>query len=437
MRLSLARFRFDVTPPLGHSLCGGWIPPASAIDDPLQAIGLVLLGAGQPIVLCSVDWTGLCNDAHVQWKQALATAARTTPDRVAVQCLHQHDAPFVCLEADRIVRQQGDLPPNVDPAFFRRCLEAGKNAVTKALRSPRRITHVASAQAEVKDVASNRRILNDQGRVLTNRSVAPGSEKLRPLPAGVIDPWLKNIAFYDGAEKVAACYYYAVHPISYCCQEGRVSSEFVGLARRLKQEHDQPGCTHLYFTGCAGNQNTGKYNNSDVKENRQLLTERVYAAMEAASEKLRPRPISQVAWKTHDILPPPRSDLSAKEIQAQIDDASNRVVLRNRPAFTLAWLRRCEQRIPLTLSALHVNENVLLHLPGEPFVEYQLRAQALAPNRFIATAGYGDGGPWYIPTAEAYFQGGYEVKVAFCDPRIDPMLTDGILKLLSDDNAQE
>src|SRR5207249_10874741 len=83
--LHLAPFRFDVTPPLGHSLCGGWIKPAEAVDDPLFALGFVLLGVGKPIVICAVDWTGLLNDAHVAWRRALAEAAGTSPERVADQ----------------------------------------------------------------------------------------------------------------------------------------------------------------------------------------------------------------------------------------------------------------------------------------------------------------------------------------------------------------
>src|SRR5688500_14068387 len=76
--LHSAPVRFDVTPPIGHSLCGGWIKPVSGFDDPLEAIGYVLLGAGKPIVFCAVDWTGILNDAHVQWRTALAEAAGTT-----------------------------------------------------------------------------------------------------------------------------------------------------------------------------------------------------------------------------------------------------------------------------------------------------------------------------------------------------------------------
>ena len=80
--------------------------------------------------------------------------------------------------------------------------------------------------------------------------------------------------------------------------------------------------------------------------------------------------------------------------------------------------------VPITLSALHVNDVSLLHLPAEMFVEYQLRATEFGGGRFVATAAYGDGGPWYVPVREAYPQGGYEVTVAFCDPGADPMLTD-------------
>ena len=101
--LHIAPFRYDVAPPVGHPLCGGWITPVVDVEDALEAVGYVILGAGAPIVVCAVDWTGILNGAHVQWRAALAEAAGTTPDRVAVQCVHQHDAPFVCLRAQELL----------------------------------------------------------------------------------------------------------------------------------------------------------------------------------------------------------------------------------------------------------------------------------------------------------------------------------------------
>lgn len=433
MSYTIATFQFDVTPGIGHSLCGGWIPAVTAVESPLSARGIIICGAGKPIVLCAVDWTGICNSAHLVWRKSLAQAAGTTPDRVAVQCVHQHDAPFVCLETEQIVNAQGDLPHNVDIQFFNTCLERAGQAVRDCLKKVQPFTHVATSQAMVEQVASNRRILGPDGRVKTNRSVSPNSDDVRDLPVGVIDPWLKTIAFYHQSKKLAACYYYAVHPISYCCQQGQVSSDFVGLARQLKEEHDSPDCLQIYFTGCAGNLNAGKYSNSGEPKYRRILAERLYAAMEKASARLKPMPIKNIRWQTNALLPPARDLFSIDDLQQQISNKKQRVVHRNRPAFTLAWLKRLQEEnpLPITLSGLHINDLSIIHLPAEPFVEYQLRTQALHKERFVAVAGYGDGGPWYIPTAEAYTQGGYEINVAFCNPQIDSLLSQGIEKLFA------
>jgi len=432
--LHLARFRFDVTPPLGHSLCGGWIKPVEAIDDPLEAIGLIILGAGEPIVICAVDWTGLLNDAHLQWRLALAEAAGTSPRRVAVQCVHQHNAPFACLEAERIVLAQENLPHIVELDFFQNCLDAGRTAVTEALRHAQPITGIAHGEARVDRVAANRRILGPDGKVISQRGSSSANPEHHRLPEGLIDPLLKTVAFYQGDRKLAACHYYACHPMSYY-GDGHVSADFCGLARRQRQQ-EEPDCTHIYFNGCGGNIGAGKYNDGS-KAMRPVLTRRIYDAMAASETPLKPQPIESINWATHDLLPPPHPRWDEAAILQQIENNASPVVARNRPAYTVAWLRRFRQHTPITLSALHINQVSMLHLPAECFIEYQLGAQAAAADRFVACAAYGDGGPWYIPTADAYDQGGYEVSVAWCDPQIDTLLSGGIRALLAASGAAE
>jgi hypothetical protein len=426
-RLQIAPFRFSVTPPMGHSLCGGWIQPATVIEDPLEAIGFVLLGAGQPIVVCSVDWTGILNEAHVAWRRAMAEAAGTRPERVAVQCVHQHDAPFACLGAQRIVASQGNLPDIVDLAFFESCLQAAGQAVRQAMAEPVDLTGVAVSQAAVEQVASNRRIVDLSGKVTSQRGSSSKDPLHWRLPEGLIDPYLKTIAFYSQQQKVVACHYYACHPMSHYGR-GAVSADFCGLARKKRQAED-PGCTQLYFNGCGGNIGAGKYNDGSP-ERRLVLSERMHEAMLRSEDGLKPQPIADCRWATEEILPQPRGGLNADEIMQQIADRSRSVVQRNRPAYTVAWLQRLQQEIPIVLSALHVNDASMLHLPAECYVEYQLRAQASAPDRFVACAAYGDGGPWYIPTAAAYPEGGYSVGMAWCDPSIDSLLSQGMARLL-------
>jgi len=422
--LSLATFRFVVTPPPGHSLCGGWITPVKDVDDDLEAIGFVLLGCGKPIVVCAVDWTGLLNSAHVQWRQAMAEAAGTSAERVAVQCVHQHNAPFACLDAQRIVAAQGDLPEIVNVEFFERCLAQARTAIQAGLANPRPLTHIGWHQSKVSEVASNRRISRDEsGRVLAMRGSSCRDETLRALPEGVIDPWAKTIAFYDGDDRIAACHYYATHPMSYY-GDGRVSSDFVGLARKRIQAAE-PHCTHLYFTGCAGNVTAGKYNDGS-KEMRDVLADRIYRPLMENLQHLRPVAIERLAWNTVDLKPLPNPLLSAEKIEQQISDPSQSVVNRNRPAYQLAWLQRLQSGPPIVISHLRINGVGMLHLPAESFIEYQLAAQEIFPGEFLATAAYGDGGPWYIPTAAEYPHGGYEVSVAFSAAEIDPALREAI-----------
>ena len=111
--LHLATFTADVTPPEGHPLCGGWIEPVRGVDDPLRALGVVLLGMGRPVVLCAVDWCGIRNEAHRAWREALAKAAHTVPENVAVQTVHPHDAPFADIEAQKLLDEFEPLKASI------------------------------------------------------------------------------------------------------------------------------------------------------------------------------------------------------------------------------------------------------------------------------------------------------------------------------------
>jgi hypothetical protein len=425
---SIAPFRFEVTPPIGHSCCGGWIPDVAVVDDPLEALGFVLFGAGEPIVVCAVDWCALANSAHLEWRRALAEAAGTSPDRVAVQCVHQHNAPFACLETQEIVAARDDLPHVLDLDFFTRVLADGRRAVAQAVRTSRPLTHVGHGLARVDRVASNRRVDRDaDGRVVRGRASACRDPVLAALPEGLVDPWLRTVAFYDGEDKVVSCHAYATHPMSFYA-DGRVTADFPGLARKRRQAED-PACLHVYFTGCAGDVAAGKYNDGSPQA-RIALTDRLYEGIVASEAALRRQPIRSVSWQHVDILPIVRSSFDTAQLENRIADREARVADRGRAAFMLAWLRRLEAKRPMPLSALTLNDATLLHLPAECFVRYQLRAQAAADGRFVLTAAYGDGGGWYVPVKEEYPHGGYEVAVAFSDPGIDQLLTDAMTHLL-------
>ncbi len=256
--LRIATFRAEVTPPIGSPLCAGMVAPARRIADPLLAIGAIILGDDAPIVICAVDWCEVNDDAHAAWRDELARALDTLPERVALHTVHQHNAPIVDLEAQRLLEGAAGLSPLMDVEHFRACVAGTAEAARKARVQTRPVSGVALGKAIVREVASARRILGDDGKVrLTRWSSAPEPE-LRAEPEGTIDPELRTIAFLDDDGPVVCLHFYATHPMSYY-GDGVVTADFAGLARE-RRRGETPGCEHIYLNGCGGDITAGKYN---------------------------------------------------------------------------------------------------------------------------------------------------------------------------------
>src|SRR5688500_16373745 len=65
--LRLATFDVDATPPVGSLMA---FAPVKRLDElTLRCRGIVLLGAGEPIVLCAVDWIGIGNEGHDAFRE--------------------------------------------------------------------------------------------------------------------------------------------------------------------------------------------------------------------------------------------------------------------------------------------------------------------------------------------------------------------------------
>lgn len=428
--LRLASFCVDATPPIGSPLCDGAVDPARQIVDPLSARGVVLLTNQKPIVLCVVDWVGIGNGGHDAWQHALAVAAGTTADRVAVHTVHQHDAPGCDFDAAALLARHRLQAQMFDAAFARATMQRAAAAVRSALAAPRTVTHIGHGQGKVEQVASSRRLLGPDGKVKYVRYSSCPDAAVRAWPEGTIDPFVRLVSFWDGDRPVLVLSYYATHPQSYYGQGG-VSADFVGMARSLR-EQALPGILHVHFNGAAGNVAAGKYNDG-APRNRSILAARLAAGMKAAWESTRRVPIAStdVEWQTVPVVLPPSPRLEENRLTRLIGDRQAPRRQRLEAASDLAWLRRANAQRPIELAGLRLGPIRIVHMPGELFVEYQLAAQAMLPEQSVCMAAYGDYGPGYIGTQIAYSQGGYETgspsRVA---PSVEPVLLAGLRQLL-------
>ncbi|HET6573519.1 MAG TPA: hypothetical protein VFG68_07950 [Fimbriiglobus sp.] len=400
-KITLSTFSAEVTCPLGHPLMGGGIAPAKEVIDPLFAHGFVLRGAGKPVAVVAVDWCELRNGAYEAWRKAIAEAVGTDPVRVMVCCLHQHDAPVADLEAEALLRKYGNGASICDPAFHAKAV-ARVAAAAKAAK-PRPVTHVGTGQAKVEKVSSNRRYIDESGRVRYDRMSATRDPKVRAADEGTIDPHLKTLSFWNGDTPLLTLSAYATHPMSYYGRGG-VSADFVGMARRLRQA-DTPGVVQMYVTGCSGNVTAGKYNDG-AADNRAVLADRLHKAMTTAWKETKRTPLRDVAFRAVPLTLAARSSkgFSADELTARLKN-DPRPFGRCLAALGLSWRKRVEAGKPIDLSVLELGGAVLALLPAESYVEYQLLAQKLRPESFVVVAGYGECGPGYIPIERAWKEG--------------------------------
>jgi hypothetical protein len=427
-QLRLGVFNVDATPQLGSPL-----PDARArsVEDPLSARGIVLLGADKPIVLCVVDWIGIANSGQDAWKKALADAAGTTPDHIAVHVVHQHDGPRCDFAAAELMAQAGLAGEQFDVNFGRDVIRRTADAVREAVKNVRPVTQIGVGKAKVEKVASIRRILGPDGKVAQERYSSCNDPELIAEPEGLIDPWLRMVSFWDGEKPVAALMYYATHPQSYYGQ-GDMTTDFPGLAR-ARREKELPGVLHVYFTGAGGNLAAGKYNRG-TPESRRELTDRMAAAMKAAWEATKKSPItaSDVDWRTEGFKFIASPYLDEAKLQAKLANPKEDVYFRADAASRLVWLKRCQSGHLTDLSCLRLGRTYILHMPGELFVEYQLAAEQMRPNDMVCLAAYGEYATQYIATEIAYEQGGYETSpdISGVSPKTEKPLLAAIGRLL-------
>ena len=431
--VKVATFDVDATPPLGSAMA---YDPVKRLDDlTLRCRGVVITGSGEPIVLCAVDWIGIANEGHDAFRLALAKAAGTTPARVAVHALHQHDAPGCDFTAENLIKDLGVKGyPRFEGDFQRLVIARAAEGIARALPTAREATHWGWGQAVVKEVASQRRLLGPDGKVKFTRTSSTKNAEMRAEPEGVIDPMVTSLSFWDKSGPIAVLTSYACHPQSYY-RLGYPTPDFPGIARFIRSQ-SWPHTLHVHFNGAGGNVTAGKYNDG-AWENRMVLANRLADGMKEALDKTVKSPLkaADIGWSSVPVKLPLSNHLKAEELIAKLKATPPKGYISF--ADQLAWLKRTEEGHAIDITCLRVGSSRMVHLPGELFVEYQLAAKAMRPDLHVAVAAYGDYGPGYIGSTCAYEQGGYEVGPTSSNvaPQVEPVLIEALKQLLEAKDA--
>jgi hypothetical protein len=426
--LCVAVFEVDVTPPLGTPFLNG--VRARSTTDPLFAKGLVLLGDDRPaVVLAALDWCEIRNDSYDRWRDALAEAAGATRERVLLHCVHQHDAPYVDETAQRLLQEAGVQGDLCHPEANAKAREAVAAAVRGCLTGAQPVSHIGAGLGKTEELVSNRRYVRDDGGVSWGRTSATRDPKLRALPPGLADPYVRTLSFWNGEEALAAVHCFSIHPMSYY-GDGDTSADFPGIARaRMQQEF--PAVFQIYTSGCSGDTIAGVYNDGSP-EMRPVLADRLYRGMRAAWDATERKPLEHFSFRKTDLAFEPRQapGFSVEEMRQRLTETGRPFSELYPAALGLSWRMRLDEGRAIDLPCLDFGSAQLVILPAEAFVQYQLWAQELRPESFVVALGYSECAPGYIPTARDAADGYDDHYSWIAFPECEAVIREGLARIL-------
>ena len=416
--LKIAFDSIDVTPEC-NGLIGFTAPEQPlAARDSLFARLFLLQDDEKSSLIISLDYGGLYCSAHDQWRKELAQAVNIPENRVILHCLHQHDAPFVNMEAAKYLCIQPDW----------QWFDIVKNNVKKCALAlfdkllP--VKEIGWSECRVYGYASNRRVPMKDGRIEVRYSRCSDSE-IRNQPVGIIDPMLRTLAFFGEDDSLLAAWsFYATHP--QVANEGkRFSADAPGEAMLLMAKR-YPGVMNSLFNGCFGNLTAGKYTSAtDLEGNIKKFGKILADAIDENLQSMHKFKADSFAW-SHDVFDFPVRHFTGEELAERAEHS---------PTISAALIAGEEYgRVhgeEYAVELLTLGEAKILFFDGELFVEYQLYCQSLIPDEKLAMVGNCGDTFYYIGTAEALNDpAGYEVS-SFCRvlPEFEELFKKSVQKL--------
>lgn len=398
----------NITPPVGISMCGfgSRDNPAQAIHDDLYARVLVLQTEATSLVIVTADVISFAPDLVTRIRQDITTQTQIPGEHVLLNGSHSHSGPTVMS-----FRCMGVRDTIYEDVMCRKIVGAVKMAIQNL--QPAQISH---GRAPVR-IAYNRRE-NRDGRIVLGHH-----------PTGPEAPWVDVLRVNDlSGEPFGLLYATASHPVN--LHGLNISAEFPGYAAQFIQ-HNQPNITPLFAQACCGDINCAP--KGDTFEAVQALGTRLGAA--ALTACLDATPI------THNTLQVQTTTIPLAQIKPNIDEATHALekaqseleqarqdktitpyYLQQRYEGFVGWAEDYLKMAQLSgdvptqafeIQTFQIGNVALVAYPGEMFVDYQLTLDQESPFDHTMTVAYSNGCIGYVPTADAYPQGGYEIEQAF------------------------
>ena len=435
-RLQIGFGKVSITPatPLGFK----------GVYRQIWARAVVAGDARRRVCLIVADQAAVYLEQVAEVRRRVCERCGIPPDNVMVACTHAHRVPLA------VNRQTAAEHPE----YIERLVDGLAGAAVRAAAAGRP-ARVGVSTIRTDGIVVNRRIKLTDGRVATSRYAVPSTWYIAPeliQGTGPVDPWLSTLRVDDlDGRLLGAVGNFAGHPIA-ALRSKFISGDCFGHAEDLA-ETLHPDAVAMLTNGAEGNvlargpfpEGGPRYDPQAERVGFLIAGYWVAALAQAdpvdggsvsavrAEVELPLRP-SCLEWledvPTGDAVPACGATAATAPVAGAKERpgmfANHRLITPSIKARALAsgtWLTEVQ--------AIRVNDIVFVGIPGEPFVEAQLTIKAESRFPHTVVVGLANDFPGYLPTSEAFAEGGYEVdawpgRIAFTKDALGMLVGTGL-----------
>ena len=416
-RLFAGVAKVDLTSPVGGALDG--YPDreivSQGVHDQLHAKALVLYDGNEKVVIITSDLIGYDESLTAQTRKLIEEMTTVKGKNIMIAISHTHSAPSGFLPGwsyditsfpkikFKVTSPAERWPPDI---------EAYRETVVKK---------VAGAVYEANNRLAEARIgvakgVLPTGVICTNRHE----------PAGIMDPEVSVIRVDDSKENVLGVLVnYTCHPTIMGAANYFISGDFPGAAMETIENACGKGVVAMFVNGACGNispryarreqsfrevERMGKIlageaiktlyqikttDEAKIRANSKVLElpRKKLPPLEKAREAAKRK---EAAWEGLKRKKAPVADIRTAEVEFLGADME-----RMRSEALERGVSQPET-VSVELQEIHVNDTVLVGVPGELFVELGLQIKRESGLKNVIVVGYANGSISYILTPEAY-----------------------------------
>lgn len=413
-----AEFVADDAMPIGGSILPGKV---QGQEGKLRAVAVVLETPGEgKLAIVACDVLMLTRDLLDPVVQQITEATGIPSERVLINCTHTHHAPSS-------VRIHGyDRVPAFCAEVQRKIVTAVKEANANLSRDGCEFLFQLGHE---ETVGMNSRLMLGDGTIYW---IGDKTDAVRPT--GPFDPELPVLAFRDSQQRFKALLFnHSTHTIGVLSGAKR-SPSFYGLAAQGLEE-ELHGIVSFLEGASGSTHNLGGLAPVPV------AVQRVKEAVKAALAQAQPQPVKKIGAMKRPFTFHVRHFDEAKEAAAVESYCRKRAAQRADSTIEVFRKMRIElaseqgQELTTWLQVVRIGDVAIVGVPAELFTKLGLDIKNRSPFRHTYIAELANDWIGYVPDADAFKLGGYQVWTGFhsyCEPGTGERIVDAAVQMLNE-----